>query len=186
MSLGLEKSAGLESSIELNGSQKANPPTHVAMIMDGNGRWAKQRRLPRLEGHRAGAKAVRRIVEESRKLGIRYLTLFSFSTENWMRSASEVSGLMRLFREYLDSELASLLKNDIRLRAIGDLERLPSNVKDPLLRDIQETKDNCGMDLILAISYGGREEIVSATKSIATQVCEGKIGVEEINTELFC
>ncbi len=156
-------------------------PNHVAIIMDGNGRWAKERNLERLQGHKAGAKSVRTVVETCRRLGIRYLTLFSFSTENWQRSKSEVGGLMELFREYLHSELGSLLENGIRLRAIGDISKLPFAVRSALHKDIEKTKNNSELDLILAISYGGREEITHACRSIAKQVSEGKLNIDEID-----
>src|SRR5690606_21685000 len=141
--------------------------------MDGNGRWAKQHGLPRIEGHRAGAQSVRRVVEECRRLGIRYLTLYAFSTENWQRPKDEVGSLMKLFRRFLDSELEGLLKNDIRLRAIGDLSRLPDFVREALERDQESTRNAQGMDLILAVSYGGRDEIVHAARRLAEKVANG-------------
>lgn len=160
-------------------------PEHVAIIMDGNGRWAKSRGLARIEGHQAGAISVRKIVEETRRQGIRYLTLFSFSSENWGREAAEVEGLMSLFTQYLESELDGLNKNGIRLRALGDLERLPESVRVALARDLNQTEKNIGLDLILAVSYGSRDEIVSAAKKIATQVRDGKMDVNDINKETF-
>ncbi len=160
-------------------------PKHVAIIMDGNGRWAKTRHLPRAEGHRAGAKSVRKIVEESRKLGIRYLTLFAFSTENWQRPQDEVGALMKLFLQYLESEVSLLLKNDIRLRSIGDLSRLPSAVRETLLRSQKKTEECKSMDLVIAISYGGRQEIVDAARSIAKDVLENKITPDQINENSF-
>lgn len=153
--------------------------------MDGNGRWAKRRFLPRLEGHRAGAKSVRKLVEESRRLGIRYLTLFAFSTENWSRPRDEVSGLMELFAKHLISELELMLNNNIRLRALGDLERLPDNVRQELSRVIESTSANDGMDLILAVSYGGRAEIVHAARAIAQDVASGKFDPALIDEVLF-
>ena len=171
-----------------NGSQgepDSEVPRHVAIIMDGNGRWAKKRGLPRLAGHNAGAKSVRRVVEESRRLGIRYLTLFSFSTENWNRSGDEVSGLMKLFRKHLDAELDDLVQNGIRLRAVGDLQRLPGFVCEALERDIERTKENTAMDLVLAVSYGGREEIVEAARALATDVKEGRLNPEDIDQNEF-
>ncbi len=158
-------------------------PRHVAVIMDGNGRWAKKRFLPRIEGHRAGAKTVRMIVEESRRLGIRYLTLFAFSTENWQRPRDEVSSLMRLFAQYLDSELELMLKNDIRLRAIGDLSRLPWEVQESLQRNFERTKDAKAMDLILAVSYGGREELVAAARKISEAVQRGELRSQDISEQ---
>jgi undecaprenyl diphosphate synthase len=153
--------------------------------MDGNGRWATRKGLPRFEGHRAGAKSVRKIVEECRRLGVRYLTLFSFSTENWNRSANEVNGLMKLFKRHLDSELSTLLDNGVRLRAVGDLSRLPAYVRDSLERDIEKTKNNTALDLILAVSYGGREEIVNAAKQIAEKVAKGQMAPEDVTSETF-
>lgn len=160
-------------------------PTHVAIIMDGNGRWAKSRSLGRLAGHRAGAKTVRTIVEESRRLGIRYLTLYAFSTENWGRPEEEVSGLMSLLIEHLRSELNTLTKNNIRLRAIGSMELLPQQVSNVLKDVIEQTKNNVGMDLILALSYGGRDEILSATKKIAEKVSSGQLSASDISAETF-
>lgn len=153
--------------------------------MDGNGRWAKSRSLNRFEGHRAGALAVRRFVELSVRYEIPYVTLFSFSTENWNRGEQEVGNLMSLFKEYLDSSLKDLIDNGIRLHAIGDLEGLPNHVKDSLYRDIEASKNNTGLNLILALNYGAREEIVNATKSIAKQVLSGNISVEEIDQHCF-
>lgn len=160
-------------------------PQHIAVIMDGNGRWAKQRGLVRIEGHKAGANAVRAMVEGCARRGIKYLTLFSFSTENWQRSRDEVSGLMKLFRRYLDSELSSLTENNVRLRAIGDIERLPFTVRDSLQRDIIRTQDNTGLNLVLAISYGGREEITQAARKLAEEVAQGNLRPDEINPERF-
>jgi len=149
--------------------------------MDGNGRWAKKRFLPRLEGHRAGAKAVRSTVEECRKLGIRYLTLYAFSTENWNRPQEEVSGLMRLFIEHLKGEAQTLSKNKVRLRAIGQRDRLAPEIRK-LLEDVEEmTTPDAELDLILALSYGSRQEIVEATKSIAKKVQEGTLDPDSIS-----
>lgn len=160
-------------------------PQHVAIIMDGNGRWAKQRGLPRLEGHKAGAQAVQKVVEAARKRGVRYLTLFGFSTENWNRGAAEVSGLMALFLRYLNSELEKLLKNEIRLRAVGALDRLPPEVLEALERNVELTKEKKALDLVLAVSYGGREDIVSSARSLAEEVKAGRLLPEEIDTERF-
>lgn len=160
-------------------------PKHVAIIMDGNGRWAKKRFLPRVEGHRNGAKSVRKIVEEARRLGISYLTLFAFSTENWLRPGEEVSSLMKLFIQYLKSECSKLAENNIKLRAIGDLDRLSSEVRDSLNECIEKTKNGSEMELHLAISYGGREEIVNATKRIAQAALLGDIDLTSIDNNLF-
>ena len=160
-------------------------PRHIAIIMDGNGRWAKRRFLPRIEGHRNGAKSVRAVVEECRRLGVRYLTLFAFSTENWRRPQEEVGGLMGLCVQSLEGELELLLKHDIRLRAMGDLARLPQAVREILERNEQRTKDLTGMELILAVSYGGRDELVQAVKKIGRGIKAGEINPEDITEESF-
>lgn len=153
--------------------------------MDGNGRWAKKRLLPRVEGHRNGAKTVRMAVEECRRLGIRYLTLYTFSTENWGRPGAEVSALMKLFEHYLGSEIEALCKNNVRLRAIGELEKLPEGVRAALTRGMQDTVSNTGLDLILAVSYGSREELTRAVKEIARRAVAGELQPEEINQSLI-
>jgi undecaprenyl diphosphate synthase len=159
-------------------------PRHMAIIMDGNGRWAKRRFLPRLEGHRNGAKTVRMVVEEARRLGIRHLTLFAFSTENWRRPEEEVGGLMHLFVQHLESELELLLKNDIRLRAMGNLSRLPAPVRDLLVRNEERTKHLTGMDLILAVSYGGRDELVQGFRKLGRAIQAGELDPEAITEEV--
>ncbi len=156
-------------------------PTHVAMIMDGNGRWAKKRLLPRIEGHRSGAKTVRMVVEECRKLGIKYLTLYTFSTENWNRPADEVGMLMRLFEQHLLSERELFMKNNIRLRAIGDRARLPENVQRCLTETEQVTAGNSELQLVLAVSYGGREELVNAARMLAEKAAKGDIAPTAID-----
>ncbi len=153
--------------------------------MDGNGRWATSRQLPRVEGHRAGAGSVRTIVEESRRLGIRYLTLFAFSSENWRRPAAEVAALMLLFRQYLRSETKLLIKHAIRLRIIGNRDLLPRSLRRAFEEVEQLTKDLDGMDLVLALSYGGREEIVSAAQSVARKVAAGEIQPDDITADIF-
>ena len=159
-------------------------PRHVAIIMDGNGRWAKKRFLPRVEGHRNGAKSVRSTVEEARRLGVRYLTLFAFSTENWRRPSDEVGGLMQLFVRHLESELDVLLKNGVRLRAMGDVDRLPAGVRDLLRKNEEKTKHLDGMDLILAVSYGGRDEVVQAMKKIGRAIKAGELDPEAITEQM--
>ncbi len=158
-------------------------PRHVAIIMDGNGRWAEQAGLPRVEGHRAGAKAVRGVVESARKLGVKYLTLFAFSTENWRRPEREVHALMALFAQYLASEVDTLLKNDIRLRAVGDLSRLPLEVRESLENSIERTKTATSLQLVLAISYGGRDEIARAARKIADAAVRGSLDVASIKED---
>jgi undecaprenyl diphosphate synthase len=159
-------------------------PRHVAIIMDGNGRWARKRFLPRLEGHRNGAKTVRMVVEEARRLGIRHLTLFAFSTENWRRPEEEVGGLMHLFVQHLESELELLLKNDIRLRAMGNVAKLPAAVRDLLARNEERTKNLTGMDLILAVSYGGRDELVQGFRKLGKAIQAGELDPESITEEV--
>ena len=158
-------------------------PTHLAVIMDGNGRWAKAHHFPRIEGHRAGAKTVRMVVEESRRLGVKYLTLFSFSTENWLRPRDEVSGLMRLFCQYVESERDLLMRHGIRLRAIGDRDKLPREVQESLERIERETSSLCDMQLILALSYGGRDELVRAARKICEDTLAGKLRPSDIDAD---
>jgi undecaprenyl diphosphate synthase len=160
-------------------------PRHVAIIMDGNGRWAEQRGLPRTEGHRRGSDAVRRVVRAARRLGVEALTLFAFSEQNWARPRLEVQLLMSLLREFLVSERGEILGNGIRLRAIGDLTRLPMEVRgvlDPLAND---SASNGAMTLTLALSYGGREEIADAAKDLARAVAAGQLDPEAITPELL-
>ena len=137
-----------------------NIPRHIAVIMDGNGRWAKKRGLPRVFGHRFGMRRVKEIVRACGSLGVSYLTLYAFSKENWSRPPAEVSSLMGLLREYLKKELAELQENDVRLRTIGRTEELPAAAREILLRSIEKTKNNKGLTLVLALNYGGRSEIV--------------------------
>ncbi len=158
---------------------------HIAIIMDGNGRWAKSRGLSRIEGHKRGAKSVEQVVEGCRELGVKYLTLFSFSTENWGRSPDEIFGLMTLFKHYLKTETKRLKKNGVRLRALGDISKFSDDVITALRQSEEETKENDELNLILALSYGGREEILAATKAIAEGVKEGKIEASKINHEFF-
>jgi undecaprenyl diphosphate synthase len=139
-------------------------PRHVAIIMDGNGRWAQARKLPRIEGHRRGAESVRDVTRASRQLGLEALTLYAFSSQNWNRPPDEVKALMELLRDYLIEERAEIMDNDIRLTSIGQIERLPAFVRDPLDALTADSSANRGMTLCLALSYGGREAIVSAAR----------------------
>jgi undecaprenyl diphosphate synthase len=156
-------------------------PAHVAIVMDGNGRWAQQLGHPRTHGHRIGSDAVRRIVRASRRLGLSALTLYAFSEQNWARAPSEVEALMDLLREFLLSERDELLANDIRLRGIGRTERLPSRVRDVLEQLTEETKNNRTMTLSLALSYGGREEIADAARRLAERAMRGEISPSRID-----
>ena len=160
---------------------KAHRPGHVAIIMDGNGRWATDRGLARLEGHRKGADVVRDITTFARELGIQYLTLYSFSVQNWRRSAEEVAGLMTLLEEYCQNERLTLMDNDIKLATIGELARLPTSTRDALLKLVEETADNRSMTLTLAIDYGGREEIVAAVRRLALDVKNKRLLPDKID-----
>ena len=160
-------------------------PKHVAIIMDGNGRWAQQQGKNRLVGHEAGAKAVRRTVEAAAKLGIKHLTLYAFSTENWKRPKIEVATLMTLLVRNLRRELARMTKNNIRLSAIGSLDKLPNKVRHELLEVIEKTQRNTGTNLTLALSYGAREEIKQAVIDISKKVKNSIINVESIDETII-
>ena len=160
-------------------------PRHVAMIMDGNGRWARRQMKPRLFGHRAGAESVRDIVETCREIGIEYLTLYAFSSENWRRPREEVSGLMSILQKYLQSELRKMLQNNVRLCSIGNRSCLPVSVRETLEETIEQTKNNSALTLTLALSYGGRDEIVRAIRSTANCCLDGQLQVEDIDEKYF-
>ena len=160
-------------------------PRHVAIIMDGNGRWAQQRRLTRVAGHREGIKSVRDIVEASAEIGLEVLTLYAFSTQNWSRPKREVNTLMNLLIRYLRREIPEMMENDIRLMAIGDIQGLPSNVQEMLAFAMEKTGGNRGLTLNLALNYGGQTEICHAARQIARKVREGLIRPEEIDEDLF-
>jgi len=158
-------------------------PRHVAIIMDGNGRWAKQRGLPRIKGHHAGAESVRAALRASRDAGVKYLTLYAFSSENWIRPRDEIRGLMQLLLRFLKTDERELHENRIRLRIIGHTGELPPNVQKELRRVMAATVDYDAGTLILALSYGGRDEIVDATRKIAQQVAKGELQPNEINVD---
>lgn len=160
-------------------------PKHVAIIMDGNGRWAKERGRPRVFGHKSGVKSVRESSEAAAELGVKHLTLYAFSTENWNRPANEVQALMGLLVETVKSEISTLNKNDIQLEAIGDLQKLPKKSYNALVHGIQATQENKRMKLILALNYSARWDIIQATRSIAHAVKANELQAEEINEELF-
>jgi len=163
----------------------ANLPQHVAIIMDGNGRWAKTRHLPRFEGHRIGAQSVRAIVKAAGEVGIKYLTLYAFSVENWNRPKDEVDTLMKYLARYLKTELAELQRNNVRLEAIGQIWRLPEFVQKQLAETRAALSRNNGLTLIIALSYGGRTEIVEAVREIAAKVREGKLEPAEITERVL-
>jgi len=160
-------------------------PKHVAIIMDGNGRWAKQQGKPRVFGHKNGVKAVRETTEAAAELGVEYLTLYAFSTENWNRPALEVNALMTLLVETIKSEISTLNKNNIRLQAIGDLTKLPKRSQKTLMQGIEDTKNNTRMTLVLALNYSAKWEIMNAVKLVAQKVEAGKIKSSEIDEAIF-
>mgnify|MGYP001002104552 CR=1 FL=1 len=164
---------------------EGTPPKHIAVIMDGNGRWALERGLSRTNGHQEGIESVRDIVKASSQLGINYLTLYAFSIENWKRPISEVGVLMKLLEHYLRQELKELNENNVRLKAIGKLNSLPKVVQKLLHEASETTKDNTGLTLTLALSYSGRWDIVRAVQMIALDVRRGKVSPEDISEELF-
>ncbi len=160
-------------------------PVHIAIIMDGNGRWARKRGLPRAAGHKRGVDTVRDIVEACAQIGIKYLTLYTFSTENWKRPKEEVSTLMRLLLKSLKDRTDELMENDIKLTTIGDIDSLPTEVRNQLKEDIERTRNNKKMILNLALSYSGRWEILEAIKKIAESVSNNKLSLREIDEETF-
>ena len=168
--------------------QTLNPdrlPRHLAVIMDGNGRWAKQRMLRRIVGHQRGVETVRLIVEECSNLGIGYLTLYAFSSENWLRPKSEVSALMLLLKKYIRSEIPRMMKNNIRFNVIGDRSELPPDVERELADALDQTAANTGMVLTLALSYGSRQEIVRAARQLAGDMVAGRINPDKVDEQLF-
>ncbi|HKX63089.1 MAG TPA: isoprenyl transferase [Verrucomicrobiae bacterium] len=170
---------------QLSSQAKANLPVHVAVIMDGNGRWARQRSLPRVEGHREGAESVRAVVRAAGEIGIRYLTLYAFSVENWNRPKEEVDTLMKYLARYLKAEVSELNKYNVRLEVIGQVYRLPEFVQEQLKKTMAALAKNNGLTLVLALSYGGRTEIIEATRAIAEKVRQGQLDVAEINDQVF-
>ena len=156
-------------------------PTHVAIIMDGNGRWARERNLPRVEGHRTGAESVRNIVRTAGEIGIKYLTLYAFSVENWNRPKDEVDTLMKYLERYLRSETPELDRNNVRLEVIGQIYRLADSVQKELKKSIATLSKNNGLTVVMALSYGARTEIVDAIRAIAEKVEKGKLDPAEIN-----
>jgi undecaprenyl diphosphate synthase len=158
-------------------------PAHVAIIMDGNGRWAQKRLLSRITGHERGAEAVRMVVRTCREVGIPFLTLYAFSTENWKRPRTEVEALMRLLRRFLEAELPEMLQNHIRLQVIGRIESLPEKVQQLIARAVRETQANSALQLNLALSYGGRDEITRAARALSAEVQAGRLRLEDITEE---
>lgn len=168
----------------LSGNETLPPPQHIAIIMDGNGRWAKQRGLPRTAGHAAGAESFRRIANYCRSLGVRYLTVYAFSTENWKRSQEEIAGIMRLLRRYLEEALQDMEKNRVCFRFFGDLSRL-SPALQKLCLDAQNRSSEYDVQVNFCLNYGGRDEIVQAARQFALQVAAGERKPEDLTEDLF-
>jgi undecaprenyl diphosphate synthase len=160
-------------------------PRHVAIIMDGNGRWAQRRGLARVEGHRQGAQSVRKVVRAAREAGLRALTLYAFSAQNWARPPEEVGTLMQLLRDFLIEERPEIMDNAIRLTTIGDVERMPEFVRDPLEALMRDSAGNRAMTLCLALSYGGRESIISTTRALCELAARGALKPDDVNDERF-
>jgi len=168
-----------------DGGRKGPPPVHVAIIMDGNGRWAKARGLPRSAGHKRGAEAARKAVRAATEAGVSYITLFGFSSENWNRPDEEVTDLMGLLRFYLNREVKSLQKEGVKLRVIGNRQMLPDDIQELIEKAEKQTENNTRITLIIALSYGGRAEIVNAARALAVKASEGGVDPSAINEEMF-
>jgi undecaprenyl diphosphate synthase len=175
----------MSATVSLSSDFAANLPRHVAVIMDGNGRWAKSRHLPRIEGHRRGADSAREIIRAAGEVGIKYLTLYAFSAENWNRPKDEVEALMKYLVHYLKTETKELNKNNVRLEVIGQIHRLPENVQGHLAKSIATLSKNNGLTLIMALSYGSRIEIVEAVRNIAGKVKQGKMDPADITEKVI-
>jgi undecaprenyl diphosphate synthase len=160
-------------------------PAHIGIVMDGNGRWARERGLPRLSGHNAGMLAMKEIVKRASSLGVKHLTVYAFSTENWKRGMEEVSGIFRLLVIYVDKELAELNANNVKVRILGDYEQLPANAVERLNRSLKTTENNSGMQFNIALNYGSRNEIARGLRSIAKDAAEGRLDVSDIDEALI-
>ncbi len=163
----------------------SNLPEHVAIIMDGNGRWAKKRHMPRNYGHQVGVKRVKEIVKVAHNLGIKHLTLYAFSTENWKRPQKEIEGLMKLLIYYIRNELNDINKNNIKIKILGDISKFPKEVKEEVEKAVEKTKGNTDMILNIALNYGGRDEIIFAIKELLKEVKMGNMDIEDLNEETF-
>ncbi len=162
-----------------------NIPKHIAIIMDGNGRWAKKRKLPRTMGHKAGVETIRRVLKEADKLGVKYMTLYAFSTENWKRPKDEVNALMKLLIQYLRQEINELHKNGVKINVLGDISKLPLECQKEINSSVIKTENNVGITMNIALNYGGRDEIIRATKLIVEDILSGKIKKEDIDDKIF-
>ncbi|MCX6133822.1 MAG: isoprenyl transferase [Ignavibacteriales bacterium] len=183
--MALEKATGNDKKLQDQLRGSGDIPRHIAIIMDGNGRWAKKQGFPRIAGHHEGVNSVRDIVEACGQLGVRYLTLYAFSTENWKRPKEEISFLMRLLLKALKDEKDRLHKNEVKLKAIGDIASLPQDVQDELLDGIEKMKENKGLTLILALSYSGRWDITNAVQRMVDDVRSGHLKKDQITQELI-
>lgn len=163
------------------GRNDLNVPTHIAIIMDGNGRWARRRGLPRIEGHRSGTRNVRRVLEALEEYGVRYVTLFAFSTENWSRPTDEVQGLMALLQDTIERESPTLMERNVRLRCLGRMDRLPEQLRRVMQSALDITRENTGLTLSVALDYGGRDEIVRAVR----QIVDDGVPAEDVSAELL-
>ena len=161
-----------------------NIPVHIAFIMDGNGRWAKKRMMPRTYGHNEGTKTIRKIALEANRLGVKAMTVYAFSTENWKRSEAEVKGLMLLLKAYVEKMLAKTNSNNIKINILGDISKLDISLQKSINRILDKTKENTGLTLNIAFNYGGRDEIVKATQKISEEVKKGNINVEDIDEKM--
>lgn len=164
---------------------KDRMPKHVAIIMDGNGRWAKAKGLPRLAGHNAGMQSMKKIVDHSDKLGIKYLTVYAFSTENWKRSLDEVSGIFKLLVKYVNSDLKGLVENNVKVKLLGDYSTIPGDAVKSLKKTIEATKYNTGLQFNIALNYGGRDEIKRALQCIAGEVKNGNMEPDDITEDMI-
>ena len=162
-----------------------NIPSSVAIIMDGNGRWAEKRRLPRVMGHNAGMKTMREIVSTASQLGVKFLTVYAFSTENWNRSDEEINGIFKLLIKYVDSELDKIAKNNVKINILGDRERLAQKVNEKIEQAIKRTEKNDGLIFNIALTYGGRDEILRSVKSVCQEVKSGVLQIDDIDAEKF-
>jgi len=166
--------------------EKEKMPQHIAIIMDGNGRWAKKRGLPRSAGHRFGAQKLKEIVLFADEIGLKYLTVYAFSTENWKRPKEEVENLMNLLREFFDTEIENLInKTQIRIRVIGDISKLDKDIQERIVSAEERTKDKRGLCVVIALNYGARQEIINAVKNLALDIKSGKIDIEDVDEDLF-
>ena len=181
----IKKNTNPDVNIDIDGIDLENVPQHIAIILDGNGRWAKAKGMPRNYGHAQGSKNVEKICEEAWRMGIKYLTVYAFSTENWSRPENEVAALMKLLRNYMKTCLKTAAKNDMKIRVIGDIEPLDDDIKSRIRELEAATTDNGGLNFTIALNYGSRDELTRAAQKMAKDCAEGKIKAEEIDESVF-